>query len=115
MTVPPDILKAFIEGKLTDALRSVSANQTFMSLHSQRKEFAEMIQAALSEELKKNGKVEPKYEPSATILFADFKGFTLLAERMEPVALIGLTGQTGGPHVHWEVKSNGRIVNPLDQ
>jgi flotillin len=44
-----------IEGKLTDALRSVSANQTFMSLHSQRKEFAEMIQAALSEELKKNG------------------------------------------------------------
>jgi uncharacterized membrane protein YqiK len=44
-----------IEGKLTDALRSVSANQTFMSLHSQRKEFAEMIQAALAEELKKNG------------------------------------------------------------
>lgn len=44
-----------IEGKLTDALRSVAANQTFMSLHSQRKEFAEMIQATLAEELKKNG------------------------------------------------------------
>jgi uncharacterized membrane protein YqiK len=44
-----------IEGKLTDALRSVSANQTFMSLHGQRKEFAEMIQATLAEELKKNG------------------------------------------------------------
>lgn len=44
-----------IEGKLTDALRSVSANQTFLSLHAQRKEFAEMIQATLSEELKKNG------------------------------------------------------------
>lgn len=44
-----------IEGKLTDALRSVAANQTFMSLHAQRKEFAEMIQAALAEELKKNG------------------------------------------------------------
>jgi uncharacterized membrane protein YqiK len=44
-----------IEGKLTDALRSVAANQTFMSLHSKRKEFAEMIQATLSEELKKNG------------------------------------------------------------
>jgi len=44
-----------IEGKLTDALRSVAANQTFMSLHAKRKEFAEHIQAALAEELKKNG------------------------------------------------------------
>jgi len=44
-----------IEGKLTDALRSVSANQSFMSLHGRRKEFAENIQAALAEELKKNG------------------------------------------------------------
>src|SRR5580693_1839630 len=44
-----------IEGKLTDALRSVSAIQTFMSLHGKRKEFAEHIQLALSEELKKNG------------------------------------------------------------
>lgn len=44
-----------IEGKLTDALRSVAANQTFLSLHGKRKEFAEQIQGALSEELKKNG------------------------------------------------------------
>lgn len=44
-----------IEGKLTDALRSVAANQTFIELHSQRKQFAEHIQAALAEELAKNG------------------------------------------------------------
>jgi uncharacterized membrane protein YqiK len=44
-----------IEGKLTDALRSVAANQTFMDLHANRKEFAEHIQRALAEELKKNG------------------------------------------------------------
>jgi len=44
-----------IEGKLTDALRSVAANQTFMNLHGKRKEFAEQIQATLAEELKKNG------------------------------------------------------------
>ena len=44
-----------IEGKLTDALRSVAANQTFIELHAQRKQFAEHIQAALAEELAKNG------------------------------------------------------------
>lgn len=44
-----------ITGKLTDALRSVSANKTFMALHAQRKEFAESIQRVLAEELKKNG------------------------------------------------------------
>ena len=52
-----------------------------------------ILPVSVAEELKKSGKVHPKYEPSATILFADFKGFTLLAERMEPVALIGLLDQ----------------------
>ena len=48
---------------------------------------------AIAEELKKTGKVQPKYVPSATILFADFKDFTLLTERTEPNALIGLLDQ----------------------
>ena len=45
------------------------------------------------DELKKNGKVQPKYTRSATILFADFQGFTLLAERAEPAVLVGLLDQ----------------------
>jgi adenylate cyclase len=52
-----------------------------------------ILPVSIADELKTNGKVQPKYIPSATILFADFKGFTLLAERIEPVALIGLLDQ----------------------
>jgi uncharacterized membrane protein YqiK len=54
-TLDEHAIGALIEGKLTDALRSVAAVQTFMALHGKRKEFAEHIQAALAEELKKNG------------------------------------------------------------
>ncbi len=52
-----------------------------------------ILPVSIADELKKNGKVQPNYVASATILFADFKGFTLLAERMEPVALVGLLDQ----------------------
>ena len=44
----------------------------------------------IAEELKKNGRVQPRYTRSATILFADFQGFTLLAEHSEPAELVGL-------------------------
>ena len=48
-----------------------------------------VLPAAIADELKRYGKVQPKYSRSATILFADFQGFTLLAERTEPAALVG--------------------------
>jgi murein DD-endopeptidase MepM/ murein hydrolase activator NlpD len=34
-------------------------------------------------------------------------------ERGQPIALIGMTGATTGPHLHWEVKADGRIIDPL--
>ena len=33
--------------------------------------------------------------------------------RGQPIALIGMTGLTTGPHTHWETKLNGRLVDPL--
>ena len=52
-----------------------------------------LLPAAIAAELKKNGRVQPRYIRSATVLFADFQGFTLLSERAEPAALIGLLDQ----------------------
>ncbi|HZZ25553.1 MAG TPA: adenylate/guanylate cyclase domain-containing protein [Roseiarcus sp.] len=52
-----------------------------------------LLPAAIADELKKNGRVQPRYIRSATVLFADVQGFSLLAERAEPVALVGLLDQ----------------------
>ena len=35
--------------------------------------------------------------------------------RGQPLALMGLTGVTTGPHVHWEAKRDDAIVDPLKQ
>ena len=35
--------------------------------------------------------------------------------RGQPVALVGMTGVTTGPHTHWETKLFGQIVSPLDR
>ena len=49
-----------------------------------------ILPAAIADELKQHGKVIPRHHDAVTILFADFKGFTRLAEAMEPAALIQL-------------------------
>jgi adenylate cyclase len=49
-----------------------------------------ILPVAIAEELKQHGKVMPRHHDSVSILFADFKGFTRLAEGMEPAALIQL-------------------------
>jgi class 3 adenylate cyclase len=82
----------------------IEHSHTIRELDEARKELAaekaraeelldNVLPAPIAEELKKKGKVQPKYTRSATILFADFQDFTLLAERMEPAALVGLLDQ----------------------
>jgi class 3 adenylate cyclase len=82
----------------------IQHGQTIRELHRARIEAAcekaradellgNVLPASVAEELKKRGRVQPKYTPIATILFADFQGFTLLAERMEPAELLALLDQ----------------------
>jgi class 3 adenylate cyclase len=49
-----------------------------------------LLPRAVIDELKNYGRVRPRYIRSATVLLADFQGFTLLAERADPATLIGL-------------------------
>lgn len=54
-TMYPDHLRDLVEGKFVDALRSVAAEMTMEELHEQRVSFVQKVQAAVSEELLKNG------------------------------------------------------------
>src|SRR5688572_3167541 len=48
-------VRELFEGKVTDALRSVAANQGFNELHAHRKEFADQVHKILEDELIRNG------------------------------------------------------------
>ena len=54
-TLAPDELKALVEGKFVDALRSVAAEMGMEELHEQRTLFVQKVQQAVSEDLLKNG------------------------------------------------------------
>src|SRR5687768_3548816 len=47
-----------------------------------------ILPASVVGELKARGRVEPRFYESATILFADFEGFTRLTERTDPKSLV---------------------------
>jgi len=47
-----------------------------------------ILPPSIAEELLAHQKVEPRYHPSVSVLFADFKDFTTFAETMEPRAVI---------------------------
>lgn len=54
-TLEPEELKALIEGKFVDALRSVAASMMMMELHEKRKDFVSAVQEAVQSDLEKNG------------------------------------------------------------
>lgn len=47
-----------------------------------------ILPAEVAEELKRTGQVKPTYHDSVTVLFTDFKGFTRVASRLSPAALL---------------------------
>ncbi len=49
-----------------------------------------ILPEAIADELQANGKVQPRFYPAVTILFADVEGFTGFTERAEPATLIGI-------------------------
>ncbi len=54
-TMEPRALKELVEGKFVDALRAVAAEMVMEDLHEQRVSFVQKVQAAVSEDLLKNG------------------------------------------------------------
>ncbi len=54
-TMTPRELKELVEGKFVDSLRAVAAEMAMEELHEQRVEFVTKVQAAVSEDLLKNG------------------------------------------------------------
>jgi len=54
-TFDPGKLRAFVEAKFVDALRSVAAGMEMMELHEQRSEFVQKVQDAVAEDLRSNG------------------------------------------------------------
>lgn len=54
-TMQPMDLKELVEGKFVDALRAVAAEMGMEDLHEQRVDFVQKVQAAVSEDILKNG------------------------------------------------------------
>ena len=78
--------------ELDEAMKSL--DEAHRALAKEKTQVDDLLNRVLPErialELRENGHVEPRFYPSATILFADVVGFTSLTERTEPRMLIGM-------------------------
>ncbi|QIT54005.1 flotillin family protein [Aquisalimonas sp. 2447] len=92
-TLNPEHLKALVEGKFVDALRSVAAEKTMEELHANRREFARAVAEQVGDGLGRNGleldtvsitaldQTDIKYfNPSNAF---DAEGLTWLTEQIE--------------------------------
>lgn len=78
--------------ELDEAMRDLDiAHQELVRQRSRADDLLEKIlPGRIGDEMKAHGKVEPRFYPMASILFADVAGFTQLTERLEPRLLIGM-------------------------
>lgn len=78
--------------ELDEAVRELDVAHAALASEKARADqiLTRILPEPIAEELKERGKVEPRFFPSASILFADVKGFTKFSENAEPVSLIGL-------------------------
>ena len=68
-------------------------NEFFESILQEERDRSErlllnILPKSISEELKERDRVEPRSLESVTVLFTDFKGFTMLSEKMSPAELV---------------------------
>lgn len=78
--------------ELDEAMRELDEAHVALAQEKAQAEelLGRILPARIADELKATGKVEPRFHPSTTILFADVKGFTSFTERAEPALLIGM-------------------------
>jgi len=81
-----------IVGAIHNALLLKEAREAHEAAEAEKRKSESLLHNILpleiADELKRNGSAEPVYYDSVTVMFTDFQGFTAVAERLTPKALV---------------------------